>query len=290
MELIISSSKSKQPDAYRINLDTISEYAESLKKEKAIPKLSLLVVVGRQDTGDMEAQVRGSRHAWSTRLISVDALIRLMFIRKEVDDPTLVERIRLILLPFEYTRVDNIVDLVFDTQQEQDQKTQGIVELQDETKLEGTDKGTYAFTPRHELDAKRIEIVEAFFKGRHSEAIAKSRTNFTDATNSLAVTCAVSKHYKREYQPYWYALHPQWLEFMRSGTNGFFILGCMDRDEAYALPLAFVEKHLAQLNQTIKDDKHYWHVAITTDNGHLALNVSSVGKKFDITPYAFKVG
>jgi hypothetical protein len=40
---------------------------------------SILIVVGREDTGDLEAQIRGSRHAWDVRLISVDALLRLMF-------------------------------------------------------------------------------------------------------------------------------------------------------------------------------------------------------------------
>lgn len=278
----------KTTDSYRINLDRITKYAQTLKTEKGIAKLSNLVVVGRQDTGDLEAQVRGSKHAWSTRLISVDALTRLMFIRTEVDDPSLAERIKLILLPFDYTRVDNIVDLVFDTQQEQEQKTQGIVDQEDPSG-EGKDKEAYTFTPRGQLDAKRAEIVEAFFKAHHSEAIKKSRTNFTDSANNIAVTCAVSKHYKREYQPYWYALHPEWLEFMRSAPSGFFILGCMDRDEAYALPLTFVENHLAHLNRTVKDDRHYWHVALTTDDGHLALNISRIGQKVDITPYSFKL-
>ena len=43
---------------------------------------SILIVVGRQDTGDLEAHVRGSRHAWDVRLISVDALLRLMFLKE----------------------------------------------------------------------------------------------------------------------------------------------------------------------------------------------------------------
>jgi hypothetical protein len=124
----------KTTDAYRINIDTVSAYAKKInqKSPNAGADFSILIVVGRQDTGDLEAQVRGSRHAWSTRLISVDALIKMMFVREEVDDPTLVERIRRLLLPFEYTRVDNIIDLVFDTQQDQDQKTQSAEELQDD--------------------------------------------------------------------------------------------------------------------------------------------------------------
>ena len=64
----------KTTDAYRINLDTIAGYREQLITEGKVPKQSsVLLVVGRQDTGDLEAQVRGSIHAWSFRIISAEA-------------------------------------------------------------------------------------------------------------------------------------------------------------------------------------------------------------------------
>jgi hypothetical protein len=284
----------KTTDAYRINLDTISAYSEKLNTESGAPKkeFSLLIVVGRQDTGDLEAQVRGSRHAWSTRLISIEALIKLMFTKVEVDDKALIERIRRILLPFEYTRVDNIVDLVFETQQESEQKAQTSAELDtddDEVKTGNLDVQPWKFTPSAELEAKRNQVVAAFFKSKDTVPIKRSRTNFSDAMNHLGITCVISKKYHREYQPYWYALHPKWMEFMRSMTNGYFVLGCMDRDEAYALPLAFIEENLSALNSTKTGAKEYWHVAFAVDQGSLALNLSSIGKKINLSPYAFKL-
>lgn len=66
----------KTTDAYRINLDTIAGYRSSLISVSRLTKerSSILIVVGRSDTGDIEAQVRGSKHAWDMRLISTDAL------------------------------------------------------------------------------------------------------------------------------------------------------------------------------------------------------------------------
>ena len=238
----------------------MSAYVEKVNSSAGGDKaknFSLLIVVGRQDTGDLEAQVRGSRHAWSARLISVDALIKLMFTKEEVEDKSLIERIRRILLPFEYTRVDNIVDLVFETQQEIDQKAQTSADLDDEPPSKG---GIWEFTPSHELEAKRTVIVNAFFKSKNLIPVQRTRTNFSDSMNKIGITCAISKRYKRDYQPYWYALHPKWLEFIRSMGTGYFVLGCMDRNEAYALPLAFVEQNLEPLNTTEKGDKKYWHV------------------------------
>jgi hypothetical protein len=55
----------KTTDAYRINLDVIAEYRRKLIEQQRVRKdnSSILIVVGRQDTGDLEAQIRGSRHA-----------------------------------------------------------------------------------------------------------------------------------------------------------------------------------------------------------------------------------
>ena len=80
----------KTTDAYRIDLNTIAEYRKALIGTESIAEKasSMLLIVGRQDTGDLEAQIRGSRHAWDIRIISVDALLRLMFTKEEVEDPT----------------------------------------------------------------------------------------------------------------------------------------------------------------------------------------------------------
>jgi hypothetical protein len=114
-------------------------------------------------------------------LISIDALIKLMFIRVEVDDPALIDKVRRILLPFEYTRVDNIVDLVFETQQETEQKAQTSAELDlEEDKGEQGEHGTWNFTPSDQLEDKRWQVVNAFFKLKSVEPIKRSRTNFSD--------------------------------------------------------------------------------------------------------------
>ncbi|WP_237478563.1 hypothetical protein [Lichenibacterium dinghuense] len=68
----------KTTDSYRILLDTLIAYREKLIAERSIVSTSsVLIVVGRQDTGELEAQIRGSRHAWDIRLISVESLGRV---------------------------------------------------------------------------------------------------------------------------------------------------------------------------------------------------------------------
>ncbi len=102
----------KTSDAYRISLDSIASYRQRLLEAGEIElPCSILVIVGRQDTGELEAQVRGSRHAWDIRLVSVDALSRLVYLNffKEFRPGV---KIRRVLVPWDYTKLDEIVELM----------------------------------------------------------------------------------------------------------------------------------------------------------------------------------
>ena len=106
----------KTTDYVAVSLDKIASYRERLFAERRIePNASMLVVVGREDTGALEAQVRGSRYAWDMRLISVERLIKLVQIKEKSDDPTTLTQIRQLLRPFEYTKIDRIIDVIFTT-------------------------------------------------------------------------------------------------------------------------------------------------------------------------------
>jgi len=125
----------KTSDSYRINLDRVCTYAEkSREKGLDLPVGSYftLIVVGREDTGDLEAQVRGSRHAWSARLISVEHLAKLVTIKADSSED-LLPKIRKVLMPIEYTRVDQIIDLVFEAQQEKEFSVLADGELDDQS-------------------------------------------------------------------------------------------------------------------------------------------------------------
>jgi hypothetical protein len=99
----------------------------ALREEERIKAdASMLIIVGREDTGALEAQVRGSRFAWDMRLISIERLIKLVQIKEKSDDPSTLTQIRQLLRPFEYTKIDRIIDVIFTTAV--DVETQQIVD------------------------------------------------------------------------------------------------------------------------------------------------------------------
>lgn len=279
----------KTTDAYRINLDTITEYGERIRSQSDIDMraISTLIVVGRQDTGDLEAQVRGSRHAWSVRIISIDALAKLVFVNDQFKSVQMLEKIRRILLPFEYTRVDNIVELVFEAQQEAEVKQFAEDEVENDDAAESSsDTRAADKTPREIIAAKRQQIASAFFRTLKKDYSQKTKTLFSSTDGTCNIICAISKRYLRDYQPYWYALHPDWLESIRKGKEGFLVLGCADNNTAYALPVNFLEENLDNLNMTERENgKNYWHIALNNDDGTIKINLSKIGKKVDLTQF-----
>ncbi len=285
----------KTSDAYRINLDTLFAYGEKLDaaNNAAGKKRHCLIVVGRQDTGDLEAQIRGSRYAWSVRMVSVEALTKLMFVNAEVEDQLLTDKIRKVLLPFEYTRVDHIIDLVFETQKDAEPMQQiDLSSMEGEptadTQIETAASGLLA--PLAELEVKRSQCVDAFFHQNGASYVRKSKTNFLDEEGLVAVTCAVSKRYETDSKAYWFALHPAWLNFIKSAKSGYFLLACMDKSDAFAVPVAVVESLLPKLGTTTKKNgDQYWHIVLAEKDSVVKWNLQKVGEVLDLSDYKISI-
>jgi hypothetical protein len=207
----------KTTDAYTIKLDTIAAYRAKLHASGELkPPSSILIVVGRQDTGELEAQIRGSRHAWDIRVISAEALLKLVQLKENSEEPETGLKIRSLLVPVEFTRLDGLVDVMFTTAT--DIET-GIVEAAIESREAGTISPSitsgpsgWEFTDTAVLDSKRNEIIEALSKMMGAKLIRKSRALYWDAAHEKRVVCSISKRYTRG-AAYWYAYHPKWDEF-----------------------------------------------------------------------------
>ncbi|MEP7364040.1 MAG: hypothetical protein ABI972_12355 [Acidobacteriota bacterium] len=281
----------KTTDAYTFALETTNEYREGLIVQNQVERnSSILIVVGREDTGALEAQVRGSRYAWDIRLIGVDRLIKLVEIRAKSDDPSTVKQIHHLLRPFEYTKVDRIVDILFATaidveSQQDDQQIEATAEP-----VETSDQvqPIQDRTDRALIEIMKERAISAFGSFKAQSVVRRGRSYFWSADKSLRACCTVSKRYENAYQPYWYAYHPKWHEFLSEG-KGFMIFACMDLDVAFAIPYAWFAENTQNLNSSERNGSlAYWHVPLTTmDDGSLAINLSKVGRKVSLAPFQF---
>jgi hypothetical protein len=243
----------KTTDLYNVKLDRVADYRRALLEASRIDEQSsLLFVVGRQDTGALEAQIRGSPHAWTMRVIGVDGLLKLLAVKERSTSNLIVRQIQALLRPVEYTRVDGIVDLVFDTASD--------VEASAESDGDDIADDQNDAASRDVIAEKRTTAVVALSKKLKQPLLKKRRTSFASLDGSARVVVAISKRYDSKSEPYWYAYHTSQDEFLDGGRDSYFVLGCTDAGTFYAIPLDFMRRHLSKMNKTVRDQREYWHV------------------------------
>ena len=265
----------KTTDAYRIDLNVIAGYRRALIAEDKVSEeeSSMLIVVGRQDTGDLEAQIRGSKHAWDVRLISLDALCRLVKLKEKLEDPATVGKVYDVLMPREFTKVDGIIDLVFSTTEEAREETEPL-----EDEEEGPQFVPVNF---HEACARRIE------KSLGVSLIRLTKASFTNSEAAITVVCAVSREYTTQRGPgYWFAFHPHQRALLAKAAKPYVAFGCASAETLLLIPFGQFDSWISGFNTTTTDDgRMYWHVHLRRESKGMLLNRKKGFDRIDVSSY-----
>lgn len=272
----------KTTDAYRIDTNKIADYRKQLASQGLLTEAqsSILMIVGRKDTGDLEAQIRGSRFAWDIRLISADALLRLMKLKESLDDPSIIGRICEILIPKEYTRLDEIVELVFSAAEEVKQDDDEDV---DEPVSSLSKKNTGSFP-------KPVDFHEAcisrFGAKERIALVRQSRSMYVSPDQSIGIVCAVSKQHTQRGGMFWFAFHPHQDSFLTNIKHGYLVLGCGSPERILAIPYQKLKPLLGDLWTTERDNgARYWHIRLCQQDDKLLLDRKKGKGRVDVTSY-----
>jgi hypothetical protein len=279
----------KTTDAYTIKLDTIATYRDKLGEIGKVTKdTPILLVIGRNDTHSLEAQVRGSRHAWSMRIIGIDALIKLMRVNLATSTKDVTDKIHLILEPFEYTRVDGIVDVIFTATEDKESETEDI-----EIGLDESDNVhltvTQNRTPREFIDKKKELLIRRFGEKIGRVLVKRKNSLFADKSDEVHTAIAISKKYTRSDDYYWYAYHdiPQ-RKFLSESKNGYMIFGMTDVEISFAIPYEILEKYWEHFwSTTKKNGLVYKHILVFRVDKKFILRIKSIDAEIDLTEFSF---
>lgn len=294
----------KTTDAYRIDLNRVGHYRKKLATDGGFNSddLSILIVVGRIDTGDLEAQVRGSKFAWDIRIISADALVKMAKVKSELEDPSVIRKIHGILVPKETTKLDEVVDLIFATTE--DSKLVDLDEDEDdEDDFEGE---TEKFEkPSSEYSGNRVSKKEKKFtplnfnekcKDKLSsklgvEFIQDSRGKYYSATEGIGLICSISKeHQFPNAKRYWFLFHPYQMDYLDKYPKAFLALGCGSEDNIVMIPKDLIKATLDKLNKKIrkKDGSLQFHLHVEDRNGAWSLIPNSRFERISLNQYYLK--
>ena len=256
----------KMTDTFRIRLDSIAKYRNRLIEEGKVKleNSSILIIVGREDTGELEAQIRGSKHAWDIRLISIEALLKLLKLKEDLlDDESVFKYISRILKPLEFTRLDELIETIFITGVEAKDAGENEKINVDEHFLESTAHEAIVSNAPANFNELCVSHIQKFLGVRLKK---QTKTLYVDEEQSSAITCAVSKnHADGAGEQYWFAFHEHQKESLSKYREAHVCFGCGSESAL----IIFVLEYREFLNYTDKmstsnrpSGKMYWHVKI----------------------------
>lgn len=251
----------KRSSTYTIHLETIARYRSDLIQNSKISedKSSALFVVCQkdEDTNALEAQIRGSRHAWDIRLISLEALFKLVQLKNETDNPASARLLRLVLVPREYTKLDSLLEIVSFVAQD--------VSAEEEDEIEKDDKGSKtdgAYVSKLNRTDLRTKAKEFFLNKLRQDTKDISRTLLETQDGRIAICYAPSQAYlKVNYTQYWFGLHDHQIEFMNKHSEGFAAYLCSKAGMLF-MPWSEFTNHVGQMLESSKENRHWRHVIL----------------------------
>lgn len=156
-------------------------------------------------------------------------------------------------------------------------KFQNFDEFEDEGQKEES-----GFTESALVEAKRQKILKAL-SAREGALLSKTgKALFSSPDGKVRAICTISKRYSTG-SPYWYGYAPRWDEFLSKTKTSFIVLGCMDKDRAYAIPHDRISKLLPHLHRT--GDRH-WHLVLEENGGgQIELAIPRTGSRIGLTEF-----
>ena len=218
----------KTTDAYRFGLDKPADYQRELLESR--PNLSektasVLLVVGREDTGGLEAQIRGSSYAESMRVISVDALLKIAEVKEGVEEPTF-RRIRDVLIPQDFIRLDGVAELVLSVAADSSGDEDSVEEEKEKTAKPVVRRILKPLPPFKQACIKRVR--DKLMSGGEiaADLIRRSLTTFSTPDDKCRVVLFTSKsHMVGARRRFFCGLQGHHKAFLAGRKRGWLVVG-----------------------------------------------------------------
>jgi hypothetical protein len=278
----------KTTDAYRISTETLLGYSKQLKEEKNLPKEPpVLLVVGRVDTGDIEAQIRGSRADDRISVIGAESLLMLAKAISELSDGPASNNLKSVLFPRDYTRLDSITALITNIINEAQQTSIDQAENEDPSQNFGAEapqiqkvSNPKINSPADQLRERMIEAAASDL-GKLEKATSRSKAQYRTASGEIYCFIA-SKRYERADQQFWFSISNNWKSDWEKNGGGLAI-GLEGKQHFYLFNHEQVMEWTKSLNETVRTDRQYWHMALkeSSDKIELILNKSETNQDLE---------
>ena len=283
--------ESKLNAAFAMDLDQVARYRLHLIASHPVltdDLVSVLLVAGHGNMGNLAMQIRGSRHAWDMRIISVDALLKIAEIKERVEAPTF-RRFHEILVPKEFIRLDEVAELFLSTaseaSDEEDEAAQMEAAAADDV-LELKTEDNVKKPPFRVATVNRVQTALQAQGAISSELIPRSRTTFSTPDGACGIVCLTSKNYRRGEGRFWFSLRDYQKKFLESLSRAWVALGCGTEKVIVLFPWEDLSSRLGTFlqNRNTSGAKQ-WHLDIHESDGRLVMRPQVDHADIDLSGY-----
>lgn len=263
----------KTSNIHSMPLEKIANYRNKLiRADDLLPEKSgTLIVVGSDSAGDLASQIRGSKYSWDMRYITVSALLDLLKIQMDTDDPGIIRKITDVLIPRQYTKLDGIVDLVFSTAESIINEMKEVEENEEVMNK----------------DQLREECIMQIQRHLDKKFIRQKKTSYADKEKKINLISLVSKTYHGKPHSYWYTFGQHHKDFLSNSMNYVaFGFGFGLKPKTILIPSNEFLPLLDSMSNT-KEGRRYWHVHI---NEELELILKGRNNRIDLNKYKIPTG
>src|SRR5208337_1935418 len=120
-----------------------------------------------------------------------------------------------------------------------------------------------------------VECIRAAQNRLHVVFSKLSQTRYEAGDQGTRLVCAVSaEHNESGGTPYfWFAVHRSQLEFLERAPSAWICFGCGSAEQTLLVPASVLTPYLAQMSESTREDRQYWHVVIHRKNGKPVLRL-----------------
>lgn len=139
-----------------------------------------------------------------------------------------------------------------------------------------------------DIETKRREVIKALSVLDDAKLTRSTKTLFFSPKRRYCVS--MSRLTDKRFRPYSYSYCPEWHDYLVAAEQGVFVLGMLDRDEAYAVPVEEMALILPHLSETVRKGPRKWNITLALlDNGELVIHLPEPLSDLRLAPFRFPI-
>lgn len=280
-----------------INPVALLTFKKELEQKKVIDyrQSSILIIAAPGDTTNLEQQLRGSNIATEFRLIGIEALLKLMRLKEDLEDPLVLQQLLELLTPHDFLRVDGLIDLLLSVITDIPTEITPEVFMFDDG-VDEEEKGETAKKKESKPkipDELRDACVERIEKHLQQTFVKESRVIYTSPDRTKKIVCLTASLSvgSGRFPYFWFGFRPKQKEAIEKAEEGYLALVCSSEELIILIPYNVFSNWLEGMNISgLAEEINHWNIVIYKETDKMRLKTGRLD--VDLTQYVLpsKIG